>query len=137
VEIGADVVIFHIAIDAANRIGLPARNPAIIPPICEIMKLALQPLILFIVSHLQLEKPPVAVKALGVIPSCRVISVKVPIWYVARSTADLFKKLFTPNRVLRNPAVGWCRVVEQIPLNHIEITLCDFFTISVAVRIIP
>src|SRR5207237_31285 len=100
------------------------------------MEFPLQSLCFVVIGNLKFEKAPVTVKALGVIAGRRIVGEQVPVGNVARRAAGRLEQLFSMDRVLGNAAACRGRVVEQVPLDHVEVAFGDFLAVTVAIRII-
>src|SRR5205085_5143690 len=74
VEVRADIVVLEIAVDAADGVRLPPRQPALAHLLRERNQFPLQPLRLVVEGDRQLEEATIAVVALRVVARRRVVS---------------------------------------------------------------
>src|SRR5207244_333056 len=100
------------------------------------MQLALHALGLLVIGNVKLEEPAVAVEAFGVVRRGRVVGEEVPIRHMAGNAAERLEELFAARDVPRDAAAGGGGVIEQIPLDHVEVSLADFLAVTVAVGVI-
>src|SRR5262249_13798722 len=119
VESGAHVVIFHVTVNTANRVGLAPGHPDVALALGKIVNPSLQPCGLFVVSHPKLKKTPIAVVAASVISGFWIIGVQMPIRYVACRAGDLPEELLAASDVPCVSAAGWGRVVQKVPFDDV------------------